>query len=96
MLAAAIPHVSDFASLVGAMCTLQFSYTFPRSMIMIFNMRVGAAKREKEHNTESSKISTLGNVIQGGFEVAKIDRYLILSILSFFSFFGNCCSRHIF
>lgn len=55
VLAAAIPHVSDFVSLVGAVCTLQFSYTFPPLMMIIFNIRVGAAKGEEVYNPHADR-----------------------------------------
>lgn len=62
--AAAIPNFSSLVSLVGAVCILQFSYTFPFLMHFGLDLQVGAMEADGEYdpvNKETHRIDTWRN-----------------------------------
>ena len=48
--AAAIPNFSSLVSLIGAVCILQFSYTFPFIMQFVFDLQLGAMQGDGEYD----------------------------------------------
>lgn len=51
--AAAIPNFSSLVSLIGAVCILQFSYTFPFIMQFGFDIQLGAMEADGEYDHEN-------------------------------------------
>ncbi|CAN6674892.1 hypothetical protein TRVA0_070S00430 [Trichomonascus vanleenenianus] len=64
IIASAIPQFSTLTSLVGAVCILQFTYTFPPVMQMGLHMHISAMKADGPYNPitrETNRIDTWSN-----------------------------------
>lgn len=59
IIAAAVPQLSSLVALVGAVCILQFSYTFPPIMLFVLSIRVGAMKGEEGYDPNTKEVSRL-------------------------------------
>lgn len=56
VIAAAIPHLSDLVTLVGAVCILQFSYTFPPIMLFVLSIRISAMKDDEGYDPSTKEV----------------------------------------
>jgi hypothetical protein len=56
IVAAAIPQISNLTSFVGALCILQFSYTFPPMLIVGYNIQKDAMLPEEEFNPVTGEV----------------------------------------
>jgi hypothetical protein len=61
VLAAAIPQISNLTSFVGALCILQFSYTFPPLLLVGYNCQKDAMLPEEEFNPVTGEVKRVDN-----------------------------------
>ncbi|CAN6674240.1 hypothetical protein TRVA0_051S00100 [Trichomonascus vanleenenianus] len=59
VIAAAIPKFSTLTSLVGAVCILQFTYTFPPAMAFGLDMQLCAMKADGPYNPVTREVSRI-------------------------------------
>ena len=59
VIASAIPEFSALTGLVGAVCILQFTYTFPPLVKLVFDLRVAALKNGSAYDTNLSIMGTV-------------------------------------
>lgn len=64
VLAAAVPQISNLTTFVGALCILQFSYTFPAILSVAYNCQNDAVLPEETYNPVTGVVTRVDSGVK--------------------------------
>jgi hypothetical protein len=90
ILSAAVPQVSNLLTFVGALCILQFSYTFPAILMVAYNVQNDAILPEEHFDPISGQARRVDNGVKRWIRGYK--KKFFLNTFDFIYFLGAAAS----